>query len=124
MDSDLELILGFTQEARDYLDEVEPALIEISEASDDSDNVDSELINGVFRLFHSMKGSAGFLQLNTVAEVTHEAETLLDKIRKGKAALTVEITQLLCRTLDFFRIMLDSIEEKGNDEGLMIPLML
>lgn len=121
MDSDLELILGFTQEARDYLDEVEPALIEISEASDDSDNVDSELINGVFRLFHSMKGSAGFLQLNTVAEVTHEAETLLDKIRKGKAALTVEITQLLCRTLDFFRIMLDSIEEKGNDEGFDDP---
>ncbi len=121
MDSDLELILGFTQEARDYLDEVEPALIEISEASDDSDNVDSELINGVFRLFHSMKGSAGFLQLNTVAEVTHEAETLLDKIRKGKAVLTVEITQLLCRTLDFFRVMLDSIEENGNDEGFGEP---
>ena len=121
MDSDLELILGFTQEARDYLDEVEPALIEISEASDDSDNIDSELINGVFRLFHSMKGSAGFLQLNTVAEVTHEAETLLDKIRKGKAVLTVEITQLLCRTLDFFRVMLDSIEENGNDEGFGEP---
>ena len=117
MDNDLELIIGFTQEARDYLDEVEPALIEISEESSDSGCTDSELINGVFRLFHSMKGSAGFLQLNTVAEVTHEAETLLDKIRKGKAVLTVEITQLLCRTLDFFRVMLDSIEEKGNDQG-------
>ena len=117
MDNDLELIIGFTQEARDYLDEVEPALIEISEESNDSGCTDSELINGVFRLFHSMKGSAGFLQLNTVAAVTHEAETLLDKIRKGKAVLTVEITQLLCRTLDFFRVMLDSIEENGNDEG-------
>ncbi len=117
MDNDLELIIGFTQEARDYLDEVEPALIEISEASSDTGGADSELINGVFRLFHSMKGSAGFLQLNTVAQVTHEAETLLDKIRKGKAVLTLEITQLLCRTLDFFRVMLDSIEENGNDEG-------
>ncbi len=117
MDNDLELIIGFTQEARDYLDEVEPALIEISEASSDTGDADSELINGVFRLFHSMKGSAGFLQLNTVAQVTHEAETLLDKIRKGKAVLTLDITQLLCRTLDFFRVMLDSIEENGNDEG-------
>ncbi len=121
MDNDLELILGFTQEARDYLDEVEPALIEISEASGSSGSDDSELINGVFRLFHSMKGSAGFLQLNTVAAVTHEAETLLDKIRKGKAVLTLEITQLLCRTLDFFRVMLDSIEENGNDEGFDEP---
>ena len=121
MDNDLELILGFTQEARDYLDEVEPALIEISEASGSSGSDDSELINGVFRLFHSMKGSAGFLQLNTVAAVTHEAETLLDKIRKGKALLTLEITQLLCRTLDFFRVMLDSIEENGNDEGFDEP---
>ena len=117
MDNDLELILGFTQEARDYLDEVEPALIEISEESDSSGSSDSELINGVFRLFHSMKGSAGFLQLDTVAAVTHEAETLLDKIRKGKALLTVETTLLLCKTLDFFRVMLDSIEENGNDEG-------
>ena len=121
MDNDLELILGFTQEARDYLDEVEPALIEISEKADSTGEPDSELINGVFRLFHSMKGSAGFLQLNTVAAVTHEAETLLDKIRKGKATLTLETTQLLCRTLDFFRVMLDSIEETGNDEGFDIP---
>lgn len=117
MDTDFELIIGFTQEACDYLDEVEPALIELSQETSSEGDTDPELINGVFRLFHSMKGSAGFLQLNTVAKVTHEAETLLDKIRKGKTTLSHEITQLLCRTLDFFREMLASIEENGHDNG-------
>ncbi len=116
-EGDMELILGFTQEARDYLDEVEPALIELSQHDSDGNGTDPELINGVFRLFHSMKGSAGFLQLNTVASLTHEAETLLEKIRKGKAHLTREITELLCHTLDLFREMLDAIEANGHDGG-------
>ncbi len=117
MENDMDLILGFTQEARDYLDEVEPALIELSESDSDEGGDDAELINGVFRLFHSMKGSAGFLQLNTVASLTHEAETLLEKIRRGKAKFSHEVTQLLCQTLDLFREMLDAIEANGNDSG-------
>lgn len=120
MENDLELILGFSQEAREYLDEVEPALIELSQGSGDTGEPDMELINGVFRLFHSMKGSAGFLHLNTVAGLTHEAETLLDRIRKGKASLTHAVTELLCQTLDLFREMLDSIEAKGDDSGFEV----
>lgn len=120
MENDLELILGFSQEAREYLDEVEPALIELSQGSGDTGEPDMELINGVFRLFHSMKGSAGFLHLNTVAGLTHEAETLLDRIRKGKASLSHAVTELLCQTLDLFREMLDSIEAKGDDSGFEV----
>lgn len=116
-EADMELILGFTQEAREYLDEVEPALIELAQHDNDGVVTDPELINGVFRLFHSMKGSAGFLQLNTVASLTHEAETLLEKIRKGKTRLTHEITELLCHTLDLFHEMLNAIECSGSDTG-------
>ena len=115
--NDMSLIVEFVQEAREYIDEVEPTLIEIYNDSDQLGTVDSELINSVFRLFHSMKGSAGFLALNTIAGVTHEAETLLDKIRNGKLSLSVEITETLCKTLDLFREMLDQIAESGEDTG-------
>ncbi|MDR3108216.1 MAG: chemotaxis protein CheA, partial [Planctomycetaceae bacterium] len=114
--NDMSLIQEFVQEAREYIDEVEPTLIEICQSSE-LGTVDSELINSVFRLFHSMKGSAGFLSLTTVTSVTHEAETLLDKIRNGKLNLTVPITETLCRALDLFREMLDVIVETGEDTG-------
>jgi len=68
-----------------------------------------------------MKGSAGFLALDTIAGVTHEAETLLDKIRNGKQELTVEITATLCKALDLFREMLDKISETGEDKGFESP---
>ncbi len=115
--NDMSLILEFVQEAREYIDEVEPNLIELYQGSDDLGEVDSELINMIFRLFHSMKGSAGFLSLTTVVGVTHEAETLLDKIRNGKLNLNGQMTEVLCRALDLFRDMLDHIAETGEDCG-------
>jgi len=118
---DMSLILEFVQEAREYIDEIEPTLIEISNGVTVAGAVDSEMINAIFRLFHSMKGSAGFLDLTTVVAVTHEAETLLDKIRNGKASLTVQITATLCKVLDLFREMLERIEASGNDEGFDQP---
>jgi two-component system chemotaxis sensor kinase CheA len=92
--NDMSLIQEFVQEAREYIDEVEPTLIEICQSSE-LGTVDSELINSVFRLFHSMKGSAGFLSLTTVTSVTHEAETLLATIRNGKLNLNVQINDTL-----------------------------
>jgi two-component system chemotaxis sensor kinase CheA len=119
---DMSLILEFVQEAREYIEEIEPTLIEINNGSESAAGaVDSELINSVFRLFHSMKGGAGFLSLATVVSVTHEAETLLDKIRNGKMSLTVQITATLCKALDLFREMLDHIADTGDDEGFTAP---
>jgi two-component system chemotaxis sensor kinase CheA len=118
---DMSLIQEFVQEAREYIDEIEPTLIEINDGVTAAGSVDSEMINAIFRLFHSMKGSAGFLALTTVVAVTHEAETLLDKIRNGKASLTTQITATLCKTLDLFREMLEHIGGTGNDEGFEQP---
>ncbi|MGL6195219.1 MAG: Hpt domain-containing protein, partial [Thermoguttaceae bacterium] len=115
--NDMSLVLEFVQEAREYIDEVEPNLIELFNDSDALGAVDSEMINMIFRLFHSMKGSAGFLSFTTVVGVTHEAETLLDKIRNGKIGLTSQMVETLCRALDLFRDMLDHIAETGDDRG-------
>ena len=118
---DMSLIHEFVQEAREYIDEIEPTLIEINNGATEAGQVDAEMINAIFRLFHSMKGSAGFLDFTTVVAVTHEAETLLDRIRNGKSSLTVQITGTLCKALDLFREMLVRIEESGYDDGFEQP---
>ncbi|GHT31721.1 hypothetical protein FACS1894214_3280 [Planctomycetales bacterium] len=116
--NDLSLIQEFVQEAREYIDEVEPILIEMCNGSEESAGaVDAELINSIFRMFHSMKGSAGFLSLTTIAGITHEAETLLDRVRNGKLTLNVQNTATLCKTIDLFREMLEHIDETGKDDG-------
>ncbi len=113
---DRELLMTFVSETYDLLDDVEPQLIELSQMGDVA-GVDLEMINAIFRLFHSMKGSAGYLGLSTISGVTHVAETLLDLFRKGKANLQVSHTLVLCQTIDFLRILCEQIEATDSDAG-------
>ncbi|HBA84758.1 MAG TPA: chemotaxis protein CheA [Verrucomicrobia bacterium] len=115
---DIELLQSFLGESTEMLDDVEPKIIEIQRIAEGTGTADPEMINAVFRLFHSIKGSAGFLQMANISAVTHEAETLLDLIRKGKARVTASHTQLLCRTCDLIRKMLERIQETQMDVGL------
>jgi two-component system chemotaxis sensor kinase CheA len=112
-----ELIQGFVEEGREMLDDVEPQLVELETLADESGEVDPEIINTIFRLFHSLKGGAGFLDLDTVQKVTHEAETLLDMFRKGKGKLSSEHIDLLNRTCDFIRQLLNRVDDQLNDRG-------
>ncbi len=116
-DEQREILLGFVEEGVEMLDEVEPLLIELEEYAMNSGELDLEVVNTVFRLFHSLKGGAGFLDLNTVNGVTHVAETLLDHIRKGRARLQTDHIDLLTKTCDFIRTLLAQIEEELHDKG-------
>jgi two-component system chemotaxis sensor kinase CheA len=112
-----ELIQGFVEESREMMEEVEPLLIELEKRSDESGDVDPEVVNTIFRLFHSLKGGAGFLGFSTVGSVTHVAETLLDLFRKGNAKLDSGHVDTLIRTTDFIRQLLDNVEAHLDDKG-------
>lgn len=116
MDYDIELISGFVDETRDIIEEVEPTLIELSHESR-GNVVDSETVNSIFRLFHSLKSSAAFLGFNNIARLTHEAETLLQGVREGKIPLSGDLASVLCTSTDLIMEMLHAIEESYNDEG-------
>ena len=103
---DQELLANFTSESSYMLDEVEPTLIELQLSAKATGSLDSDTLNAIFRLFHSMKGSAGFLGLTAIGQITHQAETLLDLFRKGKAILGSSHTNVLCRTIDLLREIL------------------
>jgi two-component system chemotaxis sensor kinase CheA len=84
-------------------------------------NGDPGTMNAVFRLFHSMKGSAGFLELNNISHVAHAAESLLDLIRSGKIRLEPEHVNLLCQSCDFAREALDNVETHLHDQAMREP---
>jgi two-component system chemotaxis sensor kinase CheA len=114
---DAELIEGFIADSREMIDEVEPYLIELQKTFEAEGTVDGETLNTIFRLFHSLKGAAGFLHLKNVTMVTHEAETLLNHLREGKITLSDTQLEVIFKASDFIRMLLSNIEENGNDKG-------
>ncbi|MEJ2199502.1 MAG: Hpt domain-containing protein, partial [Desulfuromonadaceae bacterium] len=80
-------------------------------------NGNIETINAIFRLFHSMKGSAGFLDLTNLSGVAHAAESLLDLVRSGKIELDPSYVTLLCQSCDFAKEALDLVENEYTDQS-------
>lgn len=115
----LEIIHEFINETRDMINDLEPTIIEMEDMVGQAlSAADKETLNGVFRLFHSVKGGAGFLNFGHVVQCTHTAENLLDQLRNGEVALSSEHVDLLCQSCDFSKEALNYIEEHGNDCGI------
>ena len=113
-----ELLQSFIAEASDLLDDIEPSLIEYSRLENSEERI--EIVNRVFRHFHSIKGSAGFVGLHNIARLTHEAETLLEQFRKTpETVINQEHIALLCHTVDLLRAIFESgggDEQEDNEE--------
>lgn len=112
-----EMVNDFVTESKEMLDEIEPLIIELEKNSLEQGLINEEVINRVFRIFHSIKGMSSFLDLQTVMKVTHEVETLLDIFRKGQGVLESSYTDLLYRSSDFIRGLLEVITERLYDDG-------
>jgi two-component system chemotaxis sensor kinase CheA len=117
MNYDKELIDGFIEETTDVIDEVEPSLIELSKNTGSTTEIDRELLNAIFRLFHSMKSSAAFLGFENIAHLTHVAESLIQEIREDRLVLTPSMASTLCSTTDIITEILNHIKETGDDRG-------
>ncbi|MBN2642969.1 MAG: chemotaxis protein CheA [Victivallales bacterium] len=116
---DFELLESFVSESNDLIDDVEPLFIQLEKAAGGDQHVDVDVVNKIFRLFHSMKGSAGFIGLNNIAKVTHHAETLLDAFRKNpELPMTSYFLEVQLQAIDAIRTMLENTMNNGNDEGL------
>lgn len=112
-DDQREMILDFAQESRELIEQLEPSIIELGQKKDE------QVLNSIFRLFHSVKGGAGFMGFNNITHVTHAAENLLDQVRTGKIHLQYpEHVDLLCETCDFLKEALDHLEKHLNDNDL------
>jgi len=75
-------------------------------------------MNAIFRLFHSMKGSAGFLEFDHITRVAHAAENLLDLIRNGEIELVPDHVSLLCGACDFAKEALELVDNEYTDDPM------
>ncbi len=114
-DDQIEIIQEFITESRDMIEQLEPQIIELGQ------NSDPEIMNAIFRLFHSMKGSAGFLEFDHLTRVAHAAENLLDLIRNNEISLVPNHVNLLCLACDFAKEALDTVENCYSDAAMVGP---
>ena len=111
-DDQIEIIQEFVTESRDMIEQLEPAIIELGQ------NSDPETMNAIFRLFHSMKGSAGFLEFTHLTRVAHAAESLLDLVRNNEIDLLPEHVTLFCAACDFSKDALDAVDASFSDDAM------
>ncbi|WP_439135653.1 Hpt domain-containing protein, partial [Pseudomaricurvus sp.] len=92
---DEEILQDFLVEAGEILDLLSEQLVDLEQRPDDTD-----LLNAIFRGFHTVKGGAGFLQLDAMVECCHVTENLFDILRTGKRAVTSELMDVVLEALD------------------------
>ena len=112
-----EMIDCFVSECRDLLDDIEPQIIELEQIVAAAGKIDKSLLNDIFRLFHTLKGSASFMDLQAIIQVTHQAETLFDLIRSDRMMISSMHVDLFCQVTDFIRRVLEQVELEGHDRG-------
>ena len=113
-----EIINEFITEAEESLDRIEPLFVELEQKGEDSD-----LINDIFRSMHTIKGAAGFLGYQSVVDVAHSSENIMKKLRDGEFALSKELMDVILKSIDMLRILLDHIKEKDGIEEDVSPLV-
>lgn len=109
--SDNDHIIGeFLSESGEALDRMNASLLELENGGDGVTH-----IGNVFRGFHTIKGTCGFLGFGQLEKLGHAAENLLDKMRSGKLAADTSVINTLLRVCDAIRQCLSIIQANGND---------
>ena len=104
---DEELILEFITESNEHLGSIEGHMLAL-----ERDNQDAEILNAVFRAFHTIKGLAGFLEFGSIQALAHEVETLLDLARNSKLEVTPAVVDLILESTDIVRQELAGIQQR------------
>ncbi|MGX1184601.1 two-component system chemotaxis sensor kinase CheA [Pseudomonas sp. F-14 TE3623] len=106
--ADEEILQDFLVEAGEILEQLSEQLVELESRPDDAD-----LLNAIFRGFHTVKGGAGFLQLNELVECCHIAENVFDILRKGERRVDSELMDVVLEALDAVNGMFSEVRERS-----------
>ncbi len=104
VDADGPLLQEFFTESIDHIRNAEAALLDMES------NSDPEKINEIFRAFHTIKGTAGFLGLDCINKLAHKAETLLDQVRRGEIDLAGSYADLAFDSCDMLKTLIEYLK--------------
>ncbi len=112
LDPDMtEIVDSFIIETNEILEQLDHDLVVLENNSEDDD-----LLNKIFRAFHTIKGTAGFLGLEKLTSVTHKGEDILNKLRKGEAKLSSKLMDVILVAYDKIKELIVIIEEEKNED--------
>lgn len=106
-----EIFESFVVETKETLEKLNVDLVQLESSPEDSD-----LLNEIFRSFHTIKGTSGFLGLVKMQALTHRLEDILNKLRKGEALLTSKIMDGVLDGYDALCELLDIVEVNKNED--------
>ncbi|MDC0662147.1 chemotaxis protein CheA [Marinobacter sp. SS21] len=116
-DADEEILQDFLVEAGEILEQLSEQLVDLEQNPDDSN-----LLNAIFRGFHTVKGGAGFLQLEALVSCCHSAENVFDTLRNHKRRVDAELMDVVLRALDYVNAMFDQV--RNREEPTPAPAQL
>lgn len=100
----------FIEEAKEHIESLEENLVKL-----EKEPYNQDLIQAIFRSFHTIKGSSGSMGFQQMTELAHLLENLLDRVRRGEVSVSSSLIDLLLQGVDFSKRMLEEITKKGQE---------
>lgn len=111
MDEFQEILQDFLVEAFELIEQLDQDLVELENRPNDL-----ELLNRIFRVAHTVKGSSSFLNFDVLTELTHHMEDVLNKARKDELKMTPEVMDVVLPSIDMMKGILKQIKNTGTDQ--------
>ena len=108
-----EILEDFLVEAFELVEQIDHDLVEL-----ESNPEDLELLNRIFRVAHTVKGSSSFLNFDVLTKLTHHMEDVLNKARHGDLKITPDIMDVVLESIDRMKTLLNCIRDNGNDTAI------
>ncbi|KGI56431.1 hybrid sensor histidine kinase/response regulator [Campylobacter sp. MIT 97-5078] len=113
MDDMQEILEDFLVEAFELVDQIDHDLVEL-----EANPGDLELLNSIFRVAHTVKGSSSFLNFDVLTKLTHHMEDVLNKARHGDLKITPDIMDVVLESIDKMKTLQNCIRDNGNDTAI------
>ncbi len=113
MDEFQEILQDFLVESFELVEKLDEDLVEL-----ESNPEDLELLNGIFRVAHTVKGASSFLNFDVLTHLTHHMEDVLNKARHGELVITPDIMDVILESVDLMKTLLEKIRDTSEDSGI------
>ena len=113
MDEFQEILQDFLVESFELVEKLDEDLVELENTPEDLD-----LLNGIFRVAHTVKGASSFLNFDVLTHLTHHMEDVLNKARHGDLIITPDIMDVVLESIDLMKELLNIIRDTSADAGV------
>jgi len=113
MDEFQEILQDFLIESFELIEQLDQDLVELESTPEDL-----ELLNGIFRVAHTVKGASSFLNFDVLTHLTHHMEDVLNKARHGDLVITADIMDVILESVDLMKALLETIRDTSADAGI------